>query len=218
MINEAKENRVAFDAADDGDTSSPNPYQPPIEPTDSIDLAAPTRVRYALTSRTLHRHAEAHYLLHHHSSRLLFGSLAMISISAAAIFRSVTFHLGTFLPTLIGVMLVSALVYSAMIHRTKIRIRKRQDRLGLSGNETMVLDVNSDELRLQTPEKTYRWKNEGIKIHKTKRGLLIRPEPFTYLFVPKASDFDLPSYRYFVKAMKLRFDPETSESRDRELG
>ncbi len=119
---------------------------------------------------------------------------------------------------MIGVMLVSALVYSAMIHRTKLRVRKRQARLGLSGNETMALEVNSDELRLQTPEKSYRWQNEGIKIHKTKRGLLIRPEPFTYLFVPKGSDFELPSYRYFVRAMKLRFDPEASESHDGEPG
>lgn len=192
------------DPSDGADAGAVNPYQSPSETFAEVDLLAPTEVRFYLDKRRLHRHAEDQYLLHWHPNRLLLSSLVMIAISVGVLSGALIFRLSFFVPTMLAVMAISAIVYSLLVYRTKRKLRVRQREFGLAGPEMMTLYCDTDQIRLLTPGQSFTWPNGDLRIYRTKRGLLICPEDLLYIFVPKKSLFQLPSYRQFVKAMDLR--------------
>ena len=181
-----------------------NPYRPPPPSTfGEFDLSAPTEVAFQLTPQ-LRRHAEAQFLLHWRPKMMLFSSLAMIAGSCAILIFAMVLMPASILPTMVCVLAISAAIYSAMVHETKKRLRSRQQAHGLSGNEMLTLQSDSERTTLVSSGQIYRWPNHQLKIYPTRRGLLICPEPLLFVFIPKKSSFQVDSYRRFVKVIESR--------------
>jgi hypothetical protein len=152
----------------------------------------------------LRRHAEEQYLLHWHSHLLLFSSLGMIAGSCGVMIVSIQLSLANFLPTLILVLAISAAIYTALVHRSKKRIRAAQSAHGMLHDQMMEIVSDSRQLTLVTPSGTYHWPNEQLKVHLARKGLLVCPEPFLFVFVPKRADFQFHTYGEFVGLLKSR--------------
>lgn len=181
-----------------------NPYQPPSELAGERDLLRDgTEVAFRVDARQL-RYATDQYLLHWHPKRLLFGSLAMIFVSFACLFGSVEYGIVSFVPTLISVMLGSAGVYSLLVLQTRRRIQHRVREHGFDKGEVMTLQFDADRCKLDHAGRTYTWPRDQIRTYRSRRGLLICPEPFLFVFVPKKSEFQAGSYNQFVKRIRSR--------------
>ncbi len=183
--------------------AKPNPYQPPSIGGGNPDSSGPTEVTFQLT-RPLRRHAEANYLLHWHPNRLLFGSLGLIALSVAVMIFSFRFSSAAFLPTLAGVMAMSAAIYGLLVRQTKVHVRRRLQEHGLSNEEPITLTSDARQTRLVSSTGTYVWPNQRLSIYRTRRGLLICPEPYLFVFVPKRAEVPFGSYKQFVKVMRTR--------------
>ena len=187
-----------------GDQPRLNPYQPPDE---RVVEQSDRNARFAVTFCTdnwLRAHARDQYLLHWHPLRLFIGSVVMILISGVCLFAAVPLGVTVFVPTMIIVMLASTGGYLAMIRGTKKRLQQRLDDFGFNDDRPMTLELDPDHLTLHSTERTFHWPYDQLRIHRTRRGLLVCPEPLLYVFVPKRSDFPLGGYRQFVQMLKSR--------------
>jgi hypothetical protein len=183
-----------------------NPYQPPQSAVGEIDLSAPTQVSFQL-NRRLRRHAEAQYLLHWRPKLMLFSSLAMILVSCIAILVSFISIPESFPAVFLAALLISAAIYLALVHHAKRQVRRRQYDHGLTTGEMISLESDSARTTLLAGGQRYVWPNDQLSVYATPRGLLICPEPFLYLFIPKKSSFQLESYKQFAKLITSRAPP-----------
>lgn len=181
-----------------------NPYQPPRSIDTPLGNDAAVMASCRSLSRRLRHHAEEHYLLHLHLPRLLFGSIVLVVLSTAAIVGALMIHSALFLPTLIAVMVVSALIYLAMVADTKRRLRLRCDQLGLASGAETELICGLESTEVVTVTGNHQWPNGQIRIRRTPRGVLVCPEPLAYVFVPKRATFNVSSYREFVRILESR--------------
>lgn len=191
------------------DTPKPNPYQPPPSIDDRLDPTVSTEVTFQLTDR-LRRYAEAQYMLHWHPNRLLLSSLAMIIGSLAVLILALAYTFVSFMLVLLFVLLTAAAIYTALVYRTQRIVRLKLEEYGLNGNEMITLHSDIEQLTLVSPRGSFTWPNHQVKIYRTRRGLLICPEPLLFLFVPRESDFQVERYGQFVKIMQLRTSAKTS--------
>jgi hypothetical protein len=170
-----------------------NPYQPVILDSSPSADDVPCEVNFRLTYALLY-HGESQYLLHWHPRRLLFGSLLMIAVSCLIFFFSMQFGTRAFLVGLIGSMVASSLIYLALIRTSKTKIRGRLWDYGLVNGATCTVVLDDKSLRLLTPGKEFRWAKNAIKLYRTRKGLLLCPEPLLFVFVPKQSDSSPAAY------------------------
>jgi len=180
-----------------------NPYQSSANFTDRWDAHAPSSVSFR-NDGGLRRHALDHYLLHCHPKRLFFGSLAMILVSGFCLFASVSIGVVPYLLTGVTVMLGSRSIYLLLVRNTKRQILERLQTLELNVDGVMTLQMEGGELEIVRPNGTYRCPADQVKVYRTPRGLLVCPEPLSFVFVPRKSEFPAGSYRKFVKEIKSR--------------
>ncbi|GAA5509320.1 hypothetical protein [Novipirellula caenicola] len=180
-----------------------NPYQPAATSPDAGDAAlADGDVHFAASQSQL-RFAESQYLLRQHSFRLFFGSLAMIACSMFAIALILWRFPNpfSFVASLIGAMVVSSCLYLAMVHRTKMKIREQLRSHGLVQDYQCTIRLDPDQVVLTSPLGVYAWRNENVRVYRTRKGVLLCPEPLLFVFVPKTSDFVDASYNEFRKRL-----------------
>lgn len=161
-----------------------NPYQPaiPIEPPSEAETET---IPFQLTSGLL-RYGESQYLLHWRSGRLVAGSLTMIVLSAivfvAAMFRgSLLFGIAVF-----GSVTASTIAYTLLIRRDSVQIRQNLQRLGLVDGAAFDIEFTGDELALSSRNGIFRWPRQSLRAYRTRKGILLCPEPLTFVLIPKA--------------------------------
>ncbi|MGI9470605.1 MAG: hypothetical protein ACR2NZ_03665 [Rubripirellula sp.] len=165
--------------------SSPNPYQPaaPIEPAiDAVDGHD-----FRITTRLL-RFGEAQYLLHWRSSRLVTGSLTMILLSAMVFVAAMLQGRLSFGIAVIGAVTVSTLVYGALVRRDSVQIRQNLQRLGLVDGAAFDVDLTPEEMILHSPNGVFRWPRDSLRTYRTRKGILLCPEPLTFVLVPSQNE------------------------------
>ena len=155
--------------------SEVNPYRPVEVVAEPLDDSA-TEVSFRLT-KSLLRHGEDHFLLHAHPYRLLICSLAMIFASGAAFVWSSQIGFVAFHVTLIAALTISTLIYLALVHRTKIRIRRRIREYGLLRDTACSVTFTDGQLVFTGSGGTHGWPKQDLKIYRTPRGMLVCPEP-----------------------------------------
>ncbi|WP_372723324.1 hypothetical protein [Novipirellula sp.] len=195
---------------------SVNPYQPVATPADAVAAAlADGDVHFAASQSQL-RFAESQYLLRQHSFRLFFGSLAMIACSMFAIALILWRFPNpfSFVAALVGAMVVSSCLYLAMVHRTKMKIREQLRTHGLVQDYQCTIRLDPGQVVLASPLGTYAWQNEDVKVYRTRKGVLLCPEPFLFIFVAKASEFKDASYSEFRKRLFARKATVSSASHE----
>jgi hypothetical protein len=170
-----------------------NPYQPVVLESARTGDNVPCEVSFRLTYALLY-HGESQYLLHWHPRRLLFGSLLMIAVSCTIFFFSMQFGTVAFVIGLIGSMIASSLIYSALVRDSKFRIRGRLWDHGLVHGATCTVVLDDKSLRLLTPSEEFQWAKNAIKFYRTRKGLLLCPEPLLFVFVPKHNDSSPAAY------------------------
>ncbi|TWU23928.1 hypothetical protein Pla52o_18510 [Novipirellula galeiformis] len=179
-------------------TDGINPYQPVVIHSEASVSSGDEDVWFSAT-RAQFKFAESQFLLRRYSYRLFFGSLVMILCSVAAIVITLARFdspLG-FVAALLGSMGISTCLYLAMVHRAKARIRQRLLDHGLQHDVQCSLRLDSGRLELSTPLGVYAWDTATLKAYRTRKGLLVCPEPFLYAFIPKRSDFRDGDYNAF---------------------
>lgn len=165
------------------DTPSLNPYQPaaPIAPTADQDSGVG---EFRVSAKQL-RYAESQYLLHWRGARLFTGSLTLIILSAI-VFVLAIFRGGlAFVIAVVVSVSISTFVYTALIRRDSHQIRQNQRRLGLIDGSSIGIEMVSQELVLHTQNGQFHWPHQAMRSYRTRKGILISPEPLVVLFVPK---------------------------------
>ncbi len=183
-----------------------NPYRPVEIASEPLDDSA-TEVNFRL-SRSLLRHGEDHFLLHWHPMRLLFCSLAMIFASGAAFVWSSRAGFVAFHVTLILALSISTVIYLALVHRTKMKIRGRLREHGLIRDTACSVAAKEGHLVLTSSAGVHRWPKDGLQIYRTPRGILICPEPLMFVYVPRRNNS--PKAAYKALRQKLQKDDDDS--------
>lgn len=161
-----------------------NPYQPPPVAENSGDKTDDGVVHFYNTDANL-RFAESHFVLRLHPLRLIVVSLVLIAASSVVMIVSIM--LGTFIfgVSSIVAMIVSALIYLASVYRSKLRLREQWNRYGLQAGTVCSVETTEDDLVLKSPAGMYQWPIDSFKAYRTRKGLMLAPEPMLCLFVPK---------------------------------
>ena len=182
-----------------------NPYQPPESESavDNDDGAVVTLVNNARSRRL----ATNQYLLRCHPRRLFFGSLLMIGVSTVCIHFSVQAGFIPFGATLLIVMTLTTISYLALVRTTKKQIDDKRNEFGLSTDEPYTLRADSEAFQLETARgEKYHWTYQGVRLHRTSRGMLVSPEPHLFFLVPRVRDANLGETKRFVDVLRTRLD------------
>ncbi len=180
-----------------------NPYQPPETVSGGPDPSESIAVTFVF-SQSLYRHAEARYLLHWHPHRLLFASLLMIAGCVAVMNVSYNHSLLSFLTVILCLMMGTSAIYTALVHKTKKRLRRRMRGLGLMAGRPMTLQSDPDRITLSLGSENHDWPNQQVRSYRTARGLLVCLEPLLFVFVPEKSNFPLHNFKRFAEVLKSR--------------
>ncbi len=170
-----------------------NPYQPVALQSAVIRDDDAQQVSFRLTASLL-RHAESRYLLHWHSSRLLIGSLAMIAASCIAFTWALFRGAGVFTVTLVAMMTAATLIYLALVHHAKLRIRGLQRSHGLVPGAVCSVNLDDSQLHLTSPSGNFRWPGKSLRVYRTRKGMLLCPAPLLFIFVPNINDSSGEAY------------------------
>ncbi|WP_442509537.1 hypothetical protein SH528x_001116 [Novipirellula sp. SH528] len=200
-------------------SDSVNPYQPVAAPSDVVAAAAHAAadgdVHFSSNQSQL-RFAESQFLLRQQSFRLFFGSLAMIACSMFAIALILWRFPNpfSFVAALIGAMVISTCLYLAMVHSAKMKIREQLLTHGLVQDYQCTIRLDPDQVVLTSPLGIYAWRNANVKVYRTRKGVLLCPEPFLFVFIAKTSDFKDASYSEFRKRLFARRTTASSASHE----
>lgn len=185
-----------------------NPYQPVEVPREPLGDSA-TEVNFRLT-KSLLRHGEDHYLLHCYPRRLLFSSLAMIFASVAAILWASRLGTIVFGITMGCTLTLSTLIYLALVHHAKIKIRTQLRERGLVRDTTCSVSTREEQFVLASSRGEHRWPNDKLKVYRTPMGTLICPEPMFFVYVPRRNNS--PREAYKALRAKLTADREAKQA------
>jgi hypothetical protein len=177
-----------------------NPYRPVEIVSQPLDDNA-TEVSFRIT-KSLLRHGEDHFLLHWHPMRLLFCSLAMIFASGAAFVWSSRVGFVTFHVTLIAALSISTVIYLALVHRTKMKIRGRLRDHGLIRDTACSVAAENRQLVLTGSGGVHRWPKDDLQIYRTPRGILICPEPLMFVYVPRRNNSPEEAYAALRESLR----------------
>lgn len=186
-----------------------NPYQPvvltessAVDPDSRIEVSLPVGAR-------MRRLATNQYLLRWHPKRLFFGSLVIIGISTLAIHFSVLAGRLAFGITLPTVMILTALLYEALVRRTRNQIAAKMDSLGLTDDQYLTLCCEPDWLVLATDRGTaYQWSYDSTQFYRTSKGVLVCPEPLLFFLLPRKMDNTRP----FLELLRARVADRQQDS------
>lgn len=170
-----------------------NPYAPVEVVNGPLDDEA-TEITFRLTKSAM-RHGVDHYLLHWHPLRLLLSSLAMIFASAAAFVWSMTRGMITFQATLVITLSVSTVIYLALVHRSKMKIRAKLREHGLITNTSCTVAAEDDEMVLKSSNGEHRWPKKEVQVYRTPRGMILCPDVFLFVYVPRRNNSPKAAYR-----------------------
>ncbi|TWU54677.1 hypothetical protein Poly51_33960 [Rubripirellula tenax] len=180
-----------------------NPYQPARGVSDALADDASSHVSLRLTKSVI-RKAEDQYLLRLHMMRLSIGSIAMIFASLILVATMASQGLIMFLIGVFASLAGSTLGYLALVHHSKVRVRKRIFEFGLVAGADCEVRSNKDQLTLISPAGEFHWPNSVVKVHASGSGLLACPEAMMFVYVPKQSQFHDESYKNFRKRVVAR--------------
>lgn len=182
-----------------------NPYQPPevidraVDPTASIEVSLPVNAR-------LRRLATDQYLLRWHPKLLFFSSLLIIAVSTLGIHYSLRVGYGAFALTMIGMMLVSGVIYESLVWRTRKQIAAKTESLGLSQDQHITLSSEPTRLVLLSDQgSVHQWPYDHLRFYWTSKGVLVCPEPLMFFLLPKK----LENTRAFTEVLKTRLAEQT---------
>ena len=197
-------------------SDSVNPYQPVATPSDAVSAVAADGDVHFSSNQSQLRCAESQYLLRQQSFRLFFGSLAMIACSMFAIALILWRFPNpfSFVAALVGTMVISSFLYLAMVHSAKMKIREQLRTHGLVQDYQCTIRLDPDRVVLTSPLGTYAWRNENVKVYRTRKGVLLCPEPFLFVFIAKTSDFKDATYSEFRKRLFARKATVSSASHE----
>ncbi|TWU02347.1 hypothetical protein [Stieleria varia] len=185
-------------------SESLNPY---AAPSDLASTAAysgdmPRRIDVDVTERHL-RYAEKHYLLHWHSGRLtLLSILAIVGGSGLSIWLQVK-NIVPLPITQSGLALVTALAYWSVVRHSKVKTRQQLTEHGILPGANCELIFNTDRgtISMVNSSGRYEWRAGEVDLCNTLDGLMVCPEPYLYVFVPKQTDFVTCDARGFRKQL-----------------
>ena len=170
-----------------------NPYQPPTTVVASQIDVDDDAVRFFTTDANL-RFAESHFVLRLHPVRLIIVSLLLIAASSVVMVFSMFLGTIVFGVSSVAVMVISALIYLASVYRTKLKMRQRWSNHGLQDGTISSVGIDDDDLVLKSPSGVFRWPIESTRTYRTRKGLMVSPEPLLCLFVPKKNQSAPPVY------------------------
>ncbi len=178
-----------------------NPYHPPPVDDPSGDHTNDSALHYYNTDANL-RFAESHFVLRLHPVRLIIVSLALIAASSVVMIASILMGTLVFGISSVVAMILSALIYLASVYRTKLRLREQWSRYGLQAGTVCSIETTEEYLILNSPAGVFQWPIESFKTYRTRKGLMLAPEPMLCLFVPKMNQS--PASTYDELRMRLR--------------
>lgn len=161
-----------------------NPYQPPPVEDPFGDHADDGALHFFNNDANL-RFAESHFVLRLHPLRLIIVSLVLIAASSLVMIASIMMGTLVFGISSIVAMIVSALIYLASVYRTKLRLREQWSRYGLQSGTVCSIETTNAKVVLNSPAGVFQWPIESFKTYRTRKGLMLAPEPMLCLFIPK---------------------------------
>jgi hypothetical protein len=167
-------------------TDAVNPYQPPTTKSAAVSRDE-EGVRFFNTAANL-RFAESHFVLRLHPLRLIILSLALIAASAVAMIVSTFLGTMAFVMASVTSILLSALIYLSSVYRTKLQLRERWQAHGLRSGTVSSVQIDDQDLVLHSAAGIFRWPIHSLSIYRTRKGLMLSPEPRLCLFVPKRNE------------------------------
>ena len=183
-----------------------NPYQPPAQPSETIDATEGAIAEFQLTRNQI-RFAESKYLLFRCGVRLTIASLIMIAIAVLVAVQPAVFPLGqvAFGPanlSLVGrqliVMALATVIYLSLIHQVRRSLRKNLAEQGVIDGAGISVKVLHDQIEWSSPNGVYCISLDKAYLMKTGRGVIIAMRDNRFWFVPKDALFNGPGYRHFV--------------------
>lgn len=167
-------------------TSAHNPYQPPPPTSGSIEVGDDT-VGFFTTDANL-RFAESHFVLRLHPLRLIIVSLALIVASSVVMVLSILFGIAVFAVSSVAAMIISAVIYLSSVRRTKVKLRSNWSKYGLMDGTVSSVAIDQQTFVLKSPNGEFRWPLDAVKTYRTRKGLMLSPEPLLCVFVPKRNE------------------------------
>lgn len=188
-------------------STSVNPYQAPdLEPDDEFDLDITVRGEFVVRPSDV-RDAERYYIIYHHQLRLIIGCTLLVLATGWVLLRIAVSN-----PTMVwmiiatmGSMVISAGIYLALVHHTKINTRKRMKECGFDQQQHCQLVSTPDTFSITVGENAVTWPNEEIQSHAYSDGLLFCAEPFLFYTVPSSIELDNIDFRHLAKIAKQRY-------------
>ncbi|NND96764.1 MAG: hypothetical protein HKN47_05475 [Pirellulaceae bacterium] len=184
--------------SDHSSTASINPYQPPDTLSELVDVPPVESIVFQLTERNLN-HGQSHHLIRCRPYPVVVVSLVMIAVSLVVFSYAVMFFGPVWALLIMPVLLaISALSYGAVIREPKRKTQQRMRECSLVAGAVVTIQVEPDEWIVRADDVTLRWQREQIKHYQTPRGLMIVPEKYVFLFLPRRGQFDRATYRSIV--------------------
>ena len=90
---------------------------------------------------------------------------------------------------------LSAWAYLAVINVPKKLTQERMDECGLIDGVVVTVQADGDHLTANVGEKTVSWSRDAIKRYRTPQGLMIVPEQYVFLFLPRRGQFDRATFK-----------------------
>ena len=177
-----------------------NPYQPPPAATSVVDQADNGAIHFYNTDSNL-RFAESHFVLRLHPLRLIIVSVVLIVASSAVMIAAILFGVWVFGIASVVAMIVSALIYLASVYRTKVKMRQQWQRYGLQAGAVCSVETTADDLILTSPAGQFKWPITSLRTYRTRKGLMVSPEPLFCVFVPKQNQSPAELYRQLRKKL-----------------
>ena len=177
-----------------------NPYRPTVAVSEK-NADAESEIQFRLTQRLL-RHGEAKYLIQTNSTRLMLGSLLIITTSTAIFIVSMYFGSLSFFTALIVTMVAASTAYLALVHHKKIEIRQNLKRYGMEDGAVCSVTMNEDAVIINTPASTFHWPTGKLRTYKTQKGLLLIPREPIFMIIPKLNESTRAEFKELVKAIK----------------
>ena len=177
-----------------------NPYRPAVAVSEKNADTVST-IQFRLTQRLL-RHSESKYLIQSNSSRLMLGSILIITTSTVIFIVAMFSGALSFLAALIGTMVAASTTYLALVHRAKLEIRQNLKRHGMEDGAVCSATMNTDSVIINTPTGTYHWPTGKLRTYKTQKGQLLIPREPIFLIIPKVNESTRAEYKQLVKAIK----------------
>ncbi|MCH1440252.1 MAG: hypothetical protein L7W43_11390 [Rubripirellula sp.] len=179
-----------------------NPYRPSVAISEK-NLDVVPEIQFRLTHRIL-RYSESKYLIRSHSSRLMLGSMLIITLSTVIFFVAMYFGALSFFTALIGTMAAASAIYLALVHHAKIEIRQNLEAYGMEDGAACSITMNNGAVIINTPTGTYQWPADKLRTYRTQKGQLLLPQEPLFLIIPKVNESTRGEYKELIKTIKSK--------------